>query len=126
MALTEDEIRTHAEAFGDALVAGDVDRAIADFSDELKRNLGEVLALLPLPATEATVESVERGGAGFNVVLRLVGESDEVQVQTRWKDRNGEAKVVEASHLSRTARAEQAGELEGEGEAEGLGGDQVG
>jgi hypothetical protein len=109
-------IREHAEAMCEALVAGDVDRAIADFSDELRRNLGEVLALLPLPATEATVESVERGGSGFNVVLRLVSGTDEVQIQTRWKDRGGEPKVVEASHLSRIATTEPA--VEGEaGEA---------
>src|SRR5450759_2841200 len=109
-------IREHAEAMCEALVDGDVDRAIADFSDELRRNLGEVLALLPLPATEATVESVERGGSGFNVVLRLVSGTDEVQIQTRWKDRGGEPKVVEASHLSRIATTEPA--VEGEaGEA---------
>ncbi len=95
-------VRAHAETFGAALVAGDVDRAIADFSDELRRNLGEVLSLFPLPATAAEVESVALAGSGYNVVLRLTGEGNEVQVQLRWKDRNGEPKVVEASHLSRT------------------------
>ena len=104
------------QAFCDALVSGDVDRAIADFSEELKRNLGEVLALLPLPATEATIQSIEAGGAGYNVILRLVGESDEVEIQTRWKDRDGEPKIVETSHLSRVARA--AAEPEGETGAE--------
>src|SRR6185436_10151001 len=89
------------------------DRAIADFSEELKRNLGEVLALLPLPATEATIESIESGGAGYNVILRLVGETDEVQIQTRWKDRDGAPKIVETSHLSRVARAADAVEAEG-------------
>jgi hypothetical protein len=102
-----DEVREHAQAMADAIVAGDIERATVDFSDELRRNLGEVLALLPLPATEATVESVERGGAGFNVVLGLVGETDEVQVQTRWKDRDGTPTVVETSHLSRLARPEE-------------------
>ena len=102
-----DEVREHAQAMADAIVAGDIERATVDFSDELRRNLGEVLALLPLPATEATVESVERGGTGFNVVLGLVGETDEVQVQTRWKDRDGTPTVVETSHLSRLARPEE-------------------
>ena len=106
--MDEPAVREHAQAFCDALVSGDVDRAIADFSEELKRNLGEVLALLPLPATEATIQSIEAGGAGYNVILRLVGESDEVEIQTRWKDRDGTATMVEASHLSRTARAPEA------------------
>jgi hypothetical protein len=106
--MDEGQVRERAQAMCDALVAGDIDRAIADFSDELRRNVGEVLALLPLPATEVTIESVERGGAGFNVVIRLVGESDEDRVQTRWKDRDGDPKVVEASHLSRVARIAEA------------------
>jgi hypothetical protein len=103
--MDEEAVREHAQAFADALVVGDVGRAIEDLSDELRRNLGEVLALLPLPASEAAVESVEYGGSGYNVVIRLTGEGEEVQVQTRWKDRGGEPKIVEASHLSRAAIA---------------------
>ena len=111
-------VRDHARAFADALVAGDIDRATEDFSKELRQRLGEVLTLFPLPATEATIESVDHGGSGYNVVVRLVGESDEVEVQTRWKDRDGRPTIVEASHLSRTARAAEAAELpEGSEEA---------
>ena len=117
-AMDEADVRSRAQALCDALVAGDIDAAIADLSDQLRRNLGEVVALLPLPATEATVESVERGGSSWVVVMRLVGETDEVQVQTRWKDRDGELRIVEASHLSRTARAEPEPGVEAE-EAEG-------
>jgi hypothetical protein len=102
--LDSDSIGERATAFADALVAGDVDLATRDFSPELRRNLGEVLAMLPLPVSEASVESVERGGSGFVVVLRLMGETDEVTIQTRWKDRDGQPTVVEASHLSQSAR----------------------
>ena len=104
-AMDEPVVREQAQAFCDALAAGDVDRAIEAMSPELRRNVGEVLALLPLPANEVTVESVERGGAGYNVVIRLSGEIDEDLIQTRWKDRDGQATIVEASHLSRTHRA---------------------
>jgi hypothetical protein len=120
--MDEESVRERAQAFGDALVAGDVGRAIEDLSNELRRNLGEVLALLPLPASEATVESVEYGGSGYNVVLRLLGEGEAVQVQTRWKDRDGQPKIVEASHLSRaaiTAENDEAGvEPQGESSSE--------
>ena len=112
-------VREHAQAFCDALVAGDIDRAIEDFSIELRHNLGEVLALLPLPASEGSVESVDHSGAGFNVVVRLVGETAEDLIQTRWKDREGRPTIVEASHVSRTARADQALDNEGFGAAEG-------
>jgi hypothetical protein len=103
--MNDDDIRQHAQAMCDALVAGDVDLAIADFSEQLQRNLGEVLALLPLPASAATVESVERGAASYNVMLRIVGAAEEVELQTRWKERDGEPTVVEASHLSRSVIA---------------------
>jgi hypothetical protein len=115
----EQDVREHAQSLGDALVAGDIDRATSDFSNELRRNLGEVLSLLPLPSLEATVESVEHGGSGYNVVLRLVGETEEVLVQTRWKDRDGRPTVVEASHLSRTERAVETSGDEGESDVQG-------
>ena len=116
--MDEQAVREHAQALCDALVAGDIDRAIEDFSKELRQNLGEVLALLPLPANEATVESVEHGGSGYNVVLRLVGETDEVLIQTRWKERDGQLTIVEASHLSATALATPEVEVDAEIAAE--------
>jgi hypothetical protein len=107
MATTVDEpaVREAAQAFSDSLAAGDVDQAIGSLSPELRRNAGEVLALLPLPANDVTIESVARSGAGFNIVIRLLGETDEALVQTRWKDRDGRPTLVEASHLSRTEQA---------------------
>ena len=113
--MDEQDVRERAEALCAAVVAGDIDRVIEDFSKELRQNLGEVLALLPLPSTEATVDSIERGGgSGYTVVLRLVGETEEVLIQTRWKDRDGRTTIIEASHLSKTEKAAQSGEAEGE------------
>ena len=112
--MEEQHVRDRAEVLCAALVTGDIELATQDFSKELRHNLGEVLALLPLPLSEATIESIERGGSsGYNVVLRLVGESEEVQIQTRWKDRDGQATVVEASHLSRRDALAQDGDAEG-------------
>ena len=117
--MNEDEVRSRAQSVGQALVAGNVDEVIGHLSNELRRNPGEVVALLPLPATEVNVLSVERTGSGFAVVSEVTGETDQVQLQTRWKDRDGEPTIVEVSHLSRTARepelgADQTGEV-GEG-----------
>jgi hypothetical protein len=98
--MDEQAVREHAQAHCDALVAGDVERASAELSDELRSNLGPLLAQLPLPLTEATVESVEQGGTAFIAVLKLVGESEEVRLQTRWKDRDGRPTIVEASRIT--------------------------
>ena len=115
MATTVDEpaVRVGAQAFCDALAAGDIDQALGSLSQELRRNPGEVLALLPLPANDVTVESIDRSGAGFNVAIRLLGETDETVIQTRWKDRDGRPTMVEASHQSRTEREEPAIDEEG-------------
>jgi hypothetical protein len=111
--MNEDTVRDRAAQVGEAVIAGDVDRVIGYLSPELRRNLGEVVALLPLPATEVTVESIERTGSGYAAVLELVGATDHVRVQTRWKERDGEPTIVEISHLS---RAEREAELTPEGE----------
>ncbi|HEX8026132.1 MAG TPA: hypothetical protein VF484_08005 [Candidatus Limnocylindrales bacterium] len=118
MAFDEAAVRERAAAFGSSLAAGNVDAAIADFSDELRRNLGEVLGLLPLPVVDATIETVERGSSSFVVVVRLLGESQEDQIQTRWKDRDGSPRIVELSHLSRVAREPAPTTDEGETGAE--------
>ena len=93
-----DLVWEHAQAYCDALLAGDVDRAIEEFSQELHQHLGELISQIPLPLTEAKVESVEVGGSGYVAILRLVGE-ETVRVQMRWKDRDGKPTIVEASHV---------------------------
>lgn len=109
--MEEQDVRGPAEALCAALVSGDIEAATADFSAELRQNLGEVIALLPLPVTEATIESIERGGSSaFVAILQLVGEAETVQVQTRWKDRDGRPTVIEASHLSSVEAEPPAGE----------------
>lgn len=119
--MDDSAVREQAQAFCEAIVGGDVDKAIGFMSAELHRNLGEVIALLPLPATEAAIDSLAAGGSGYNVVLRLVGETETVLIQTRWKDRDGTPTIIEASHLSKTPTAGTDGEAEGDGQGQGQG-----
>jgi hypothetical protein len=100
--LDEQMVRDHAQAHLDALVSGDVDRAIQDLSSELQRNLGEIMAMLPLPLTAADIESVHMGGSSYTAVLHLVGETTESRLETRWKDRDGRPTIIEASLLHET------------------------
>ena len=104
--MTEDDVRGAVTRVCDAIVGGDVEQVIGSLSDELRRNVGEVVALLPLPASEASIDSITStgGGAAYVATLAIVGETDEVKLETRWKDRGGEPKIVEVSHLSRTER----------------------
>jgi len=108
--MTEEEVRTRVGAICEALVAGDVGQVVAALSDELQRNPGEVVAMLPLPAVSATVASLEGsgGGAAYVAVLDVTSETEHLELQTRWKDRNGEPRIVEVSHVSRRAREAEA------------------
>ena len=112
--MNEDDVRAAAGTICDALVAGDMERVLGVLSDELRRNPGEVLALLPLPATEASIASLERTASGYLTVLAIVGETDQVELEARWKDRDGTPRVVEVSHRSGTAIEAAAPVEEGE------------
>ena len=92
-------IRDRAESFRQALLAGDIGEASVDMSSELQRNLGPVVGMLPLPLTDATLETVESTGSGYRALLSLVGESGTIRLETRWKERDGHPTMVEASHV---------------------------
>jgi hypothetical protein len=101
--MDEQAVQQHAQGHVDALMAGDVGRALDDLSAELRRQPGELMAMLPLPLTAAEVESVDMAGSGYTAVLHLVGETDETRLETRWKERDGRPTIVEVSHLSSSA-----------------------
>jgi len=97
--MDEQSIREHAQAHCEALLSGDIGRASQVMSRELQANLGPLVAMLPLPLTAATVESVEMTGKAYLAVLRLVGEGGEIRLETRWKERDGKPTMIEASHI---------------------------
>ena len=63
--MDEQDVRAHAQAYLDALVAGDVERAIQDLSREMRSNLGEDLAMMPLPLPAHATAPGERAGSGL-------------------------------------------------------------
>jgi hypothetical protein len=116
--MDEQAVREHAQAHCVALLAGDISTAFEDMSKELRPNLGSIVAMLPMPMTEATIESVEMTKTGYLAVLRLVGEADTIHLETRWKDRDGRPTIVEVSRVHEEsvepgAEAEPADDQEG-------------
>lgn len=115
--MTEQAVRDHAKAFCDALLAGDIGQAADELSSQLRSNMGPIVAMLPLPLTEADIESVETTGTGYRAVLRLAGDGGTMQLETRWKDRDGRPTIVEASRVHEEPPGEPLpAEFEGEGE----------
>ena len=103
--MDEDTVREHADAFCAALVAGDIDLASQELSSELRSNLGQIVAMLPMPITQATIETVDRSASGFRLVLQLTTETSETRLETRWKERDDRPVIVEVSHLAETPTA---------------------
>ena len=97
--MDEQAVREHAQAHADALLAGDIGKASEQMSKELHATLGQFAAMLPMPMTEASIESVESTPTGYKVILHLVGEGDTLRLETRWKDRDGRPTIVEASRV---------------------------
>lgn len=97
--MDEHGVREHAQAHADALLAGDIGKASEQMSKELHSTLGQFPSMLPMPMTEASSASVESTPTGCRVVLHLVGEGDTLRLETRWKDRDGQPTIVEASRV---------------------------
>ena len=97
--MDEQAVRQHAQATCDALLAGDIGKAAEQMSNEVRQNMGPIVAMLPLPLTEASIESVDSTPTGYKAVLHLVGEGGTLQLETRWKDRDGRPTIVEASRV---------------------------
>jgi hypothetical protein len=97
--MDEQAVREHAQATCEALLAGDIGKASEQMSKELHATLGQFAAMLPMPMTEASIESIETTPTGYKVVLHLVGEGDTLRLETRWKDRDGRPTIVEASRV---------------------------
>ncbi|MGH2463110.1 MAG: hypothetical protein ACRDFZ_05740 [Candidatus Limnocylindria bacterium] len=112
--MDEQAVRARAQAFCEALRAGDIGRAAEEMSHELRSNLGPLVAMLPLPLTEAVVASVDMTGKGYRAVMRLVGETDTFLLETRWKDRDGRPTIVEASRVHEEPVELEAGSEPGE------------
>jgi hypothetical protein len=115
--MDEQAVRQGAGEFIEALKDGDIGKASQQMSPELRQNLGEVVAMLPLPLSEGTIETVETTGSGYRAVLGLTNEGGSMRLETRWKDRDGTPTIVEASHLADEVapiQSEQATESLGE------------
>ena len=89
-ATTRDHIQKHA----DAVVSGDMDTLVADFSDELRPRLGQLAKALPQPVTSAEVLSVEIGDPVSVAMIRYSGESDGVTIRSHWQDLGGAHPVI--------------------------------
>ena len=89
---TRDVIDQHA----DAVVRGDMDHIVGDFTESLRPQVPELGKALPRPVTAAEVVSVDVGDTETVAVIRYFGETGDAAIRTRWQDEDGRAAIVHA------------------------------
>ncbi len=95
--MDEASVREHAQAHGQAMVEGDINRAGSDLTKEAMATIGPVMKAMPRPVTNAEIQKVEAAGDEFIVDIRYTGDDSEVTVRSRWIEESGRPKVAEAS-----------------------------
>jgi hypothetical protein len=93
--MDEAKVREHAEAHGQAVVAGDLRKAGSDLTKSGMAAAGDVNPKLPRPVTGAEVLSVDASGDEFVATIRYTGEGSEATVESRWADQDGRPMIVD-------------------------------
>ena len=89
---TRDQIEQHA----DAVVRGDMDTVVADFTEGLRPHVPEIAKALPQPVTSADVLSIDVGETESVAMIRYSGGTGNVTIRSRWQDEGGRAVIVHA------------------------------
>ena len=93
--MDENQIREHAQAHADAVVAGDLGKASGDLTDNAKQQAPAVMKQLPRPTTSATVEDITAEGDEFVARILYSGESDSTAVNSRWAEESGRPMITQ-------------------------------
>jgi hypothetical protein len=92
--------RGHIQAHADAVVRGDMDTVVADFSEELRPQVPELAKGLPHPVTAAEVLSLDIDEAESVATIRYSGDSGELTLRTRWQDATEHPVIVHIEPVS--------------------------
>lgn len=92
--MDDSRTREHIHSHADAVVRGDMDTVVADFSDELRPQVPELAKGLPQPVTAAEVLSIDIGDAESVATIRYLGENEELTLRTRWHDNTDHPVIV--------------------------------
>ena len=93
--MDESMVRQHAEAHGNAVVAGDLRTAGSDLTAEVAGKAQDVMGKLPRPTTAAEVQKVETVGDQVAVHILYSGADSATTVISTWAERDGRPKIVD-------------------------------
>jgi hypothetical protein len=92
--------REHIQAHADAVVRGDMDTVVADFSEELRPEVPELAKGLPQPVTAAEVLSLDVEDSESVATIRYSGGSGDLTLRSRWQDGTEHPVIVHIEPVS--------------------------
>ena len=92
--MNEDRARECIQAHADAVVSGDFDHVVADFSEELRPQVGDIAKLLPQPVETAEVVDVQAGADEAVAQIRYSGAGKDVTIRSYWQEQDGTPRIV--------------------------------
>jgi hypothetical protein len=93
--MDESTTRDHIQKHADAVVRGDMDALVADFSEELRPQLPALAQALPQPVTQAEVLSIDLGDPVSVAMIRYSGSDTGVTIRSEWAgDQDGRPVIV--------------------------------
>jgi len=99
--MDESKTRQYVQEHADAVARGDLDAAVADFSEELRPQAPQTAQeLLPLPVTAAEVLSVDVGDSEAVATIRYSGDTGEATIRSRWQEESGRPVIVHVEPAS--------------------------
>src|SRR4051812_24583319 len=88
------QTRQTIQAHADAVVSGDFDHVVSDFTEDLKPQVPEIAKLLPQPVESAQVVSVDLGDDESVAVIQYTGAGKDVRIRSTWRDEDSVARIV--------------------------------
>ncbi len=98
--MDEAKTRGQVQAHADAVVNGDMDTVLGDFSDELRPHAPQLAQSLPQPVTSAEVLSLDVGEDESIAQIHYSGDSGAVTIQSHWREIDGRPRIVAGSVVS--------------------------
>jgi hypothetical protein len=98
--MDESKTREHIHAHADAVVRGDMDTIVGDFSEGLRPQVPELAKGLPQPVTAAEVLSLDIEDAESVATIRYSGASGDLTLRTRWQDDTEHPVIVHIEPVS--------------------------
>lgn len=83
------QTRVHVEQHADAVVRGDMDPVMADFTVGLRPHVPEIPPGAPAAGDVADVLSVDVVDTESVAMVRYAGDSGDVTIRSRWQDEGG-------------------------------------